>query len=136
MDSLVAGIIGRDTLICYSTTPDTLNMLTNATGRSGIYSYQWQISIDSNNWNNIPSADSTFYFTSELTTSTYYRLVQTSTMNCGSVHSNVVKISVLPLMSAPIVDHTTAMVCYDSVPGDVHVLTYPSGADGKYRYQW
>ena len=134
---LVPGVIYGDSVICHSTAPNTLLMLADATGGSGEYSYQWQKSTNGVVWSNIVGATLPSYQPSNLSVTTNYRVVQTSSMGCGSVNSNVVTITVLPSITSPVIaPTTTSTICYDSVPADVRITEASIGADGVFSYQW
>lgn len=134
---LVPGVIYGDSVICHSTAPNTLLMLADAAGGSGEYSYQWQKSTNGVVWSNIVGATLHSYQPSNLSVTTNYRVVQTSSMGCGSVYSNVVTITVLPSITSPVIAlTTTSTICYDSVPADVRITEASIGADGIFSYQW
>jgi len=93
---LVAGAIGSDQLICSGTAPGLLYG-TPPTGSVPPYTYQWQLSSDNINFSNIQGANSLNYQPGILASTTYYRLVQNAAGGCGSVTTNTVTISVMPL---------------------------------------
>jgi len=62
------------------------------TGGNGVYTYQWQNSTDGVNFANIGGAVSLSYLPGTLTSTTWYRLVETS--NGVSVNSNIAKVTV------------------------------------------
>ena len=137
LSPLVAGSIGYDTTVCYNDSPGILTMLQDASGDLPPYSYQWQVSSDSLSWADVTNARASSFQVPNLTTDTYYRLNQISSYGCGYVNTNIVKITVLPDMTAAIISTTTnSTICYDSVPSDLHTVTLAGGADGVFNYQW
>ena len=94
--SQTPGLIGSSQSLCYNTVPAPLTDIAAPTGGTGVYSYQWQCSIDNSTWTNIDGATSPGYSPPALTVSTYYR----RTVGSGSyspVHSTSVLISVFTL---------------------------------------
>ena len=92
---LTAGSIGSTQTICYSTSPSALTQVTEPTGGTGTYTYQWQSSSDNSNWTDISGATLSNYSPSALTTNTYYRRTVTSGTDTP-VYSNSVLITVSP----------------------------------------
>jgi hypothetical protein len=122
-----------DQTICYNTIPAALNA-TSPTGGSGSNSYQWQVSIDNILFSDIPGATSLSYSPGILGQTTYYRQRQLEISGCGSVMTNVVTITVLPMLTAGIAT-TDQTICYNSVPVSINA-TLPTGGDGTFTYQW
>jgi hypothetical protein len=91
-DTLDGGTIGTDQTICSNITPATINELIAARGGSIHYSYQWQSSTDSLNWSNSTGATATNFLPATLAVTTWFRRVTTD--DCGTVYSNIVKITV------------------------------------------
>lgn len=75
-----------------NTTPARLTS-TPPSGGNGIYSYQWQSSLNNSAWSNISFAITSSYTPQNQTTSTYYRLVTTS--GTASVTSNTAFVSTM-----------------------------------------
>lgn len=88
---LISGTIGYDQTICFDSEPSLLIQISQPSGGTGSYFYQWQNSQDKNNWKDINRATLADYSPPNLTTDTWYRLKVTS--GC-SVNSSPVKISV------------------------------------------
>ncbi len=65
--------------------------LSGASVGSGI-TYQWQSSIDSLTWTNIPGATNTQYTNSQTATTLFYRCITTCTNSAGTANSNGVKV--------------------------------------------
>jgi len=92
---LAAGIISAAQTIEYYTIPAPLTS-TPPTGGYTPYSYQWQRSTDGINFSDIAGAVNPGYAPGILTVSTWYRLIQASSLNCGSATGNILKITVNP----------------------------------------
>lgn len=92
---LTPGLIGNSQSICYNSVPGSLTQLNSPGGGTGIYSYQWQRSVDNINWSNITGATLSEFSSTELQVSTYFRRTVTS----GSyppVYSKSVLVTVYP----------------------------------------
>ena len=94
-------------IICEEDTPVSLKL--KATSDNSVYEqvfYQWQISLDGENWGNIPGAISSTYDTSLIDKTTYYRVKiaedQTNLANnfCSSA-SSAFKIEVIEVPDPP-----------------------------------
>jgi len=88
------GTIGNDQEICYGETPDPIVLVNMPTGGDGTYSYQWQISLDDQVWNNIDGETATSLSPGQLTDLTYYRCEVSSGSNCGTETTNEISISI------------------------------------------
>ena len=132
--ALTAGTIAADQSVCYSTIPASLIQLTTASGGTGIYNYQWQISTDNLNWTNISGANSVTYSPPALNISTWYRR-NISSGNCEIKSSNSVNITVYPDLAAGTIG-TGQTICYNTAPTSLTQLTAASGGTGTYSYQW
>ena len=131
--SLNVGTITADQNICYNTTPGLLSVGTSATGGTGTYTYQWQVSSDGSSFGDISSATGTIYQPPALTSSKWYRLKVVN--SCETGYTNSVKITVYnPLSPGTITSGQT--ICYNIIPGGLNVGTTASGGSGTYTYQW
>ncbi len=88
---LIPGTIGYDQTVCYGSEPDPLTTISNTSGGTGEYIYQWQNSTNNRNWTDISGAVFAAFSPPSLTTDTWFRLNVTSVC---SATSNPVKISV------------------------------------------
>lgn len=88
------GSVATSQSICYGSAPETLTETTTPTGGSGIYTYQWQVSLDSIIWTNIDGAVTDEYSPPALTTTSYFRRL-TSSGNI-TAHTSSVLITVNP----------------------------------------
>lgn len=134
-DQLMGGTIGSNKTICYNTIPTSISQSVAPTGGNGSWTYQWQRSIDNATWSDISGATNTTYQPVSLKVTTYYRLVATGGMSCGSVESNTVTITVYNDLTAGVIgsDHS---ICPNGTPALINGVVAPSGGDGNYTYQW
>jgi len=132
--TLAAGTIGASQSVCYNNTPAALTQVSPASGGTGSYTYQWQISSDNINWTNIPGGNSATYSPPSLSSSRWFRRNVTSG-NCGTVTSNVISITAYPNLNAGSIG-TDQTICYNSEPADLVQTAAPSGGSGDYSYQW
>jgi gliding motility-associated-like protein len=131
--SLLTG--GTTQTICNSQTPTPLqgNPPSGPTGGNSTYAYQWMYSLDNSTFNTVPSGGTTAnYAPPSLTTPTYYRRDIIS--GACNVSSNVITITVLPLISNNIISGTPR-VCNGLVPGLITGASL-SGGSGIYKYFW
>jgi gliding motility-associated-like protein len=103
--SFTAGVIGTDQTICSGKSPNGLTSISDASGGSGLITYQWQQSTTSGttNFTNISGQTLSTYTPGSLIVSTWYRRAAISTVD-GTIYSSAVAISVnaLPVASLPI----------------------------------
>ncbi|MFN8240006.1 MAG: hypothetical protein U0X39_04545 [Bacteroidales bacterium] len=129
-----AGTIGQNQTICYNTAPNQLTQVLPATGGTGVFTYQWQMSTNNTSWTNISGATSTAYSPTVLTSTTYFRRL-TYSGSCGNRASNTVTITVNnALLSGTI--GAAQSICYNTTPVALTQATLPSGGTGTYSYQW
>lgn len=102
-------------------------------GGNGIYSYQWQSSLNNSQWNNISGATQANYNPSVLFSNTYFRrLVQSGPCSDGA--SFTVAITVLPPVGNNQIS-TSQTICLLQRP-DSLMGTIPTGGNSQYTYQW
>ncbi|MBU3928938.1 MAG: PKD domain-containing protein, partial [Bacteroidetes bacterium] len=130
-DEFIAGAISPDEVICFNFQPQLLTAEV-PTGGDGIYSYQWQSSIDNVTFTDIPGATSLSYQPGLLIATRYYRMVQTS--GCSSVITNIITIFVLDELLPGTVS-ADQVICYNTQP-TILSADAPTGGDGNYTYQW
>ncbi|HEY8401753.1 MAG TPA: gliding motility-associated C-terminal domain-containing protein, partial [Cytophagaceae bacterium] len=122
---LTAGIVATDSKVCLGNEPDVFSSVSSAVGCSQLV-YQWQESLDSLTWADIVNANEETYDPPVKASTYYYRRVATDA--CGSIsYSNVVKVEVLPLPSAPVTS-----TGYSCGPGSVTLKA--SGLGNLYRW--
>jgi gliding motility-associated-like protein len=129
---VTAGTIGADQTICTSTTPAPLTSPTGAGGGSGTYDYQWESSANNSTWTAVAGATAATYAPGALRATTYYRRkVQSGT--CPAVYSNVVTITMRPVLASSVTLATPAAQCLGSsltfMPVTANVGTAPT-------YRW
>lgn len=90
LDSLTNNTIANDQIVCDEELPDLITITSLITGGEGSYSNQWQSSLDSITWSDLPSETSTSYQGGQMTTDEYIRLQTTD--GCGLRNSNVIKL--------------------------------------------
>jgi hypothetical protein len=93
--TLFAGSIGSNQSYCIGQSLDPLNSIVIASGGTGTITYQWQLSIDNINFNNISSATNVSYNPIPPIQTSYYKRLAT-TSNDGTVASNIITIVVNP----------------------------------------
>ena len=134
-DDLSAGTVGNNQSICYNTAPNALIFNSSPSGADGNYTYQWQNSVDSINWNTISGETNAMYQEGSLTASQYYRSNVTSTFGCGTVNTNSILITAYNPFSVGNISSADT-TCYNTNPTRISTLNAPTGGDGNYTYQW
>ena len=131
----VKASIGNSSSICWNTKPDTLKITTSPSGGSLNYIYQWLISIDSINWVIMPGELDRILLSSNLNNTTFFKLISSSTGNCGSDSSNTVKINVFPKIVKPEIG-SSQNICFNSIPDTISLTKVATGATGTFNYKW
>lgn len=132
--ALVAGSISSNQSICYNTAPSRFTSLSLPSGATGVYTYQWQSSINNVSWSNISGATSEEFQPLPMISSLYFRRVETSG-SCGTVQTNSIFITLnSQLVTGSIKSDET--ICYGHSPGTMITNTAPVGGTGAYSYQW
>jgi gliding motility-associated-like protein len=132
--ALTAGTIGPDQTLCPGAAPTAINSITAPTGGSGSFAYQWESSDNNANWTAIAGATGPSYTPGPLTTTTYFRR-QASAGSCGPVVSNVITLTVLPVLTAGTIGSDQTL-CAGATPAPLTSTAGPSGGNGNYSYQW
>ncbi len=132
---LQAGVIRNNQNICFGATPNLLVFQTLTSGGGDSYTYQWQQSVDSVNFTNIPSAVNIIYQPVALTSTMFYRIRITSTQSCGVVNSNIIKINVFGNFVGPVISSNDT-ICYNTRPDTLRVSVPAIGGNGTYTYVW
>ena len=95
-DSMVAGVIASDRLVCYGSGVGGFTGTAASGGASSVY--QWQISTNGTNWTAAPTPNNGQNYTYPNTvTSTFSLRRAWISQACGTVYSNVVTVSVAPV---------------------------------------
>ncbi len=129
-----AAIFGNQN-ICYGAKADTVKPFTLASGGNGLFTYNWQTSLNASTWTNSGSSSPTFYNNGNLNNSIFNRLKASSNYACGDVYSNVIFINVYPKLNSGIID-ADQVICYNSKPNNLRSLTGPFGGGNSYAYNW
>jgi RHS repeat-associated protein len=127
-----AGNATQAQTINFNTAPNQLST-NNVTGGNGVYTYQWQVSSDDQNWNSINLATGPTYIPGTLTSSFYYRYIATDGFGQPAT-STPVQITVLPQLlitsiGPGVEDLETGA---NATPFSATV----TGGNGSYTYQW
>ena len=95
-DSMVAGVIASDRLVCHGSVVGTFTGTTATGGASSVY--QWQISTNGTNWIAAPTPNSAQNYNYSNTANSSFSLRRAwVSQACGTVYSNVVTVSVAPV---------------------------------------
>ena len=132
VNNFVPGSITGDETICEGGTPAPFGSV--AASGDGIFTYQWQFSLDGTSFSNITGATSDLYTSGALTVDTWFRRVVTSTLNsvqCVEITNNI-KVTVNNFLPGSITG--TQTICEGEVPA-AFTQAAPSG-DGTFTYQW
>ncbi len=134
-EDLNSGIIESQQTICYNTQPEELKFSINPSGGSGSYSYQWLVSENASQFNEISQAIFSNYQPEVLENTQYYKVRITDKNGCGEKETNVVAINILPELTPGTIGNSQN-ICYNSVPTLLHTVNPVGGGDGIYNYQW
>ena len=132
--ALTAGAIGSDQAVCADAAPAALTSESLAAGGTGTIVYQWQFLVGTNGWTSIPNATGPTYDPGVLITTTSFRRQATSGP-CGPVVSNVVTITVTPVVTAGAIG-SDQTICPDATPASLTSTAGPGGGTGTFVYQW
>ncbi|MEN0052367.1 MAG: DUF6443 domain-containing protein [Mucilaginibacter sp.] len=102
-----------------------------ATGGDGNYSYKWQSSANGSGWSDV-GVSSLNYNPGELTATTYYHLVTTSTGT--AVASNTATVTVYPQLVSGNISPANQTISYGGA-GTLQGAA-ATGGDGSYSYNW
>ncbi|AOM78268.1 gliding motility-associated C-terminal domain-containing protein [Pedobacter steynii] len=138
--ALTAGSIGANQVFCQTGTPAVLNELSPATGGDAIYAYQWESSTTSTSTGFSPisgATQKTYTASAAINQTTYYRRIVSSVgSSCGPQISNVVTVTVNPVITGNTLTLAgTSAFCLSGDPGNITGATL-SGGSGVYSYSW
>ena len=95
-DSMVAGVIASDRLVCQGSAVSGFTGTTATGGASSVY--QWQISTNGTDWTAAPTPNNGQNYTYPNTVTSAFSLRRAwVSQACGTVYSNVVAVSVAPV---------------------------------------
>ncbi|WBO86483.1 T9SS type B sorting domain-containing protein [Hymenobacter yonginensis] len=131
--ALAAGTIAANQTLCNGAVPAALTS-TAAVGGPGPVTYQWESSGDNATWTAIAGATNPEYTPGPLTATTYFRR-RVSSGSCGPVYSNVVTLTVAPVLTAGTIaaDQT---LCPGAAPAPLTSTAEAAGGTGPVAYQW
>jgi hypothetical protein len=127
--------IGPNQAICAGNDPTIINMMNGATG-TGVLNYQWQLSANSQGpWTSISGQSNTSYDPPLLTSTSYYQLNTSSTLNgvICSVNSSPMSITVNALTPGSISGNQT--ICVGGDPAAFTSVVATSNVS-TLLYQW
>ena len=87
-DEFVVGQITLSDTICYSEIPNEIELTSPAIGAELDFSYQWISGSDGVVFNNIDGETNSSYNSNELYDTTYFKLMISSNLGCGTLLSN------------------------------------------------
>lgn len=114
------------------TLPGTIMNSSAASGGSGIYTYQWQSSVNSTVWSDINETNSTDYTPLTLSQSTWFRRRVTDGIN--TEYSDTAAIAVT--LSGGEISPSDILIKSGTSPGTISNSFNASGGSPVYNYQW
>ncbi len=133
--AVAAGSIAADQTLCGGATPTALTSVAPATGGTGNITYQWESSVNNATWTAIGGANGLTYAPNALLVTTYFRRSASSGSTCAPAVSNVVTITVAPVLLAGTIG-TDQTLCSGAAPAPLTSTSGASGGTGSYSYQW
>lgn len=135
-DFVPATFVNQMQDLCYNTGASQITA-TAATGGTGPYAYQWQVSTDSTSWTNIAGATSLTYTPSgTFTSSRYYRILSTDlgTPTCGTTLAGAADVKLL--VRAPLTPPVLANVTICQGTSTTLTPSLALGGRNNFTYQW
>jgi hypothetical protein len=134
LPSLQGGQITGAQSICFGMLPQPLYG-SAALGADGLYTYQWQYSLDSLSWTNLFfNGTSLNYSPDSSQHTTFYRRMATSTTCKIDSASNIVKVKVSGTATSGAIQ-ADQTICFGAKPNRITGIP-ATGGTGSYRYQW
>jgi PKD repeat protein len=125
-------LIGSSQTICFSQQPARF-VGPRPAGGNGIYTYIWESSSDSLNWNAIAASNDTAYQAPALTSTQFFRR-RILSGPCNAI-SNVIKVTVLPAISGNTISGNQ-ILCTNQSASTLVSTGAIQGGSGIYLYQW
>lgn len=135
-DPITNNSVAADTTICNGGNPHAIRGTTPA-GGNYVFAYQWYSSTDNFGSSNDPvtiSGNLKNYDPAVLISDRYYRREVISGM-C-KILSNIVKVTVLPSITANTITPDKADVCFNTIPGTIAGTVLTGGAGGTPTWIW
>ncbi|MBC6605771.1 gliding motility-associated C-terminal domain-containing protein [Hymenobacter sp. BT188] len=132
--ALTAGSIGSDQAVCAGSAAAPLTSTAPATGGTGTFTYQWEVSADNVTWGTIPGATSETFAPGQQTATTFYRR-QVRSGACIPPPSNVVRLTVVPPLTAGRIGADQTL-CAGAPAAPLTSETPGTGGTGAVTYQW
>jgi hypothetical protein len=136
------GTIASAQTICYNTAPAAFTSSALPTGHTGDLEYQWQISIASPTFVDIPGAVSeTYTHIGTVTQSTWFRRLARVTCDpvgwVSATSTNLIEVIVRPEFTSGEIATTGETTCYNSSPAtDIGNSAAAAGGDNTITYSW
>ena len=133
--ALSPGELLSNQAICFNTIPNAIQFFTLPNGAGNLYTYQWQVSSDSINFSDIANPNVLSFQPLNLLQTVFYRVNIISNTGCGSAYTNIIRIKVYPLFTGASITKSQ-IICFNTSPDTIKMLTLPVGGSGGYFYQW
>ncbi|HEX8656620.1 MAG TPA: gliding motility-associated C-terminal domain-containing protein, partial [Hymenobacter sp.] len=134
--AVVPGAIATSQSVCAGSPPAALTSVSDGSGGTGTYAYQWESSVDNTTWTAITGATSTGFTPGPLTVTTHFRRrVSSGVGTCATASTDKVTITVLPSITAGSIG-TNQTLCANTTPALLTNTAGAGGGVGTYAYQW
>ncbi len=131
-------IVGNSDTLCYGQNPVLLTSKATLQDGIGVYSFKWDVSLNSINFDLPVNANTAEGYTPPggLTVTSWYRRTVTSGKCIDS--SAFAKLTVLPVIAGNIITNAPPDICYGSLFQNITASVSPalSGGDLTYRISW
>lgn len=131
-----AGTLSSNQNICPGANPGELTV-TEFTGGSTSWTYQWQESTDGGSWNDIPAQTNTSYIPQNITEDHWYRVVGMDSL-CGLDTTNTIQIHIWDAISAPVIDMTVhdTTICHNGTAMVAMTNAAVAETDNTVTHRW
>lgn len=134
VNSISSGTAASTQTFCFTGDPTALTFSVPASG-AGTLSYQWQSSSDNSVWSNISGESNANYDPSVLSSTMYYRVIVSSTLNSVVCNSSTNVVAAYINNPGGGVVGSDQTICSGGSPAAFTVSTPASGL-GTLSYQW
>ena len=139
LNAVTPARIGNDTVICPGTPVDAFIELTANTGGTGIYTYQWESSLNNTVFTSITGATNAGYQSPVISTTTYFRRLDQSG-DCAAVYSDTIQVAISTGMLPGTINSSNPTICPGTMPSLPILSTTPAsggtGGSSSTTYQW